>query len=135
MSLTDIKVKKHLKKHKDLYIGIGLGIGFASITWYIMRDRHATLLSGVDGLKTADVSATVRPISFFSNQKNDIVQTIHNGSRGNPGFLTRSVEYGLTFDTQGEAARAFNVSPSILSSHLNGKIPDVDGLHFERIVA
>lgn len=64
MGLTDIKVKKYLKKHKDLYIGIGLGIGFASITWYIMRDRHATLLSGVDGLKTADVSATVRPISF-----------------------------------------------------------------------
>jgi hypothetical protein len=127
------KIKTHFIDHKELYIGLGVGMTVAGITYTMMRDRHATLLSGVDGLKTAEASVTVRPFSFFSSQKNEIVTTIHTGDRGNPGFLTRNIDYDLLFPTQGSAARAFGISPSILSSHLNGKIDSVDGLHFERI--
>ena len=32
-----------------------------------------------------------------------------------------------------EAAQAFDIPESVLSGHLKGKFPDVDGLHFERV--
>ena len=135
MNETVSRVRTHVKKHQEAYITGSVFIAFAGITYLVMRDRHATLPSGVDGLKTADASVTVRPISFFSSQKNEIVTTIHSGSRGHPGFITRCLETGLSYETQGAAARAYDISPSILSTHLNGLIENADGLHFERIAA
>lgn len=129
------KVKTHIKEHKEAYITGSVCLGLAGITMLYMRDRHAALLRGADGLKTADASVTVRPLSFFSNQKNEIVSTIHTGGRGHSGFMTRNIEHNVAFQTQGEAAKAFNISPANLSSHLNGKFDDVEGLHFERILA
>ena len=126
------KVKTHFKENKRVYI---TGVVVAGVTTVIMRGRYAILLRGMDGLKTAEASVTVRPLSFFSNQTNDIVSTVYNGGRGHSGFMTRNLDYGLVFETQADAARAFNISPSNLSSHLNGKFPDVSGLHFERVVA
>jgi hypothetical protein len=125
------KIKQHFKDNKEIYV-IGSIFTCAGFTWYIMRDRHAALLRGADGLKTADASVTVRPLSFFS--PTEIVTTIHTGNRGHSGFRTRNIEHNIVFDTQADAARAFNISPANLSSHLNGKFEDVDGLHFERVL-
>lgn len=58
-------IKTHIKEHKEAYITGGVCLSFAVITTLIMRDRHAALLRGADGLKTADASVTVRPLSFF----------------------------------------------------------------------
>jgi hypothetical protein len=136
------KIKEHIKKYKREYI---VGIASAGITAITMRGlhsmvsnaalerRHATLQSGVDGL----AKVTVRPFSlnFLSKECDNVVTTIHNGGRGHPGFRVRNIEQMIDFDTQGETARAFNISPSILSSHLNGKLDNANGLHFERIPA
>lgn len=122
------KIKDHIKKYKKIYI-VG-GVVLAGITLLIVRGRHAILQSGMDGPSRV----TVRPLSFFCNQR-DIVTTIHNGTRGHPGFRVRSLDFMTDYDTQGEVAKIFNISPSMLSSHLNGKIDNVNGLHFERIRA
>lgn len=131
-SMKISKVRMHFRENKEVYT-VGTIFMCASITVLIMRDRHAALLRGADGLKTAETSVTVRPLSFFS--PTDIVTTVHTGGRGHSGFMTRNIEHNVAFQTQGEAAKAFNISPANLSSHLNGKFEDVEGLHFERVLA
>jgi hypothetical protein len=128
------KIKNHIQSNKEVYLVLGTTVVVAGITCLIMRGCYAVLLSGADGLKTAEASVTVSPLLIFA-KTNNVVTTVHNGTRGNPGFMTRNLDYHLEFSTQADAARAFNISPSKLSSHLNGHMPNVDGLHFERLTA
>lgn len=124
------RVKTHLKEHKEAYIAGSCGIVFAGITALIMKGRYATLQSGVDGHSRV----TVHPFNFLS-RTGDVVTTVHTGNKGHPGFRVRSLEFLSDYDTQAEVAKIFNISPSMLSSHLNGKANNVNGLHFERIAA
>ena len=125
-------MKKHFEENKKFYIGIACGVALAGITWLIVRERHAIALSPIDGLKTAEASTTVRPLSFFSN-RSPIVTVVHSGDRGHPGFRVRNLETGDEFVSQTAAAKAFGISQSNLSNHLNGKYAHAEGLHFERI--
>ena len=58
---------------------------------------------------------------------------IDREGRGHPGWPVRNLETKHVFLSQKEAANAFNIPESLMSGHINGKFPDVDGLHFERI--
>ena len=124
------RVKKHFKKHKELYIGIGIGIGLAGITCLIMKESSTKLVAGLD---SPVPSGTTGSFIFGSNNRGNIVTTIHNNNRGNPGFITRNIESGELFETQGAAAKAFNIPESILSKHLNYGRELEEGLHFERL--
>lgn len=125
------KIKAHVIKHKTVYVSVAVGVASAGITCLIMRGRHADMLSVSDGPE----KVTVRPFSFnfFAKESGNIVTAIHRDGRGNPGYITRCLETGQLFTTQGEAARAFELSPSILSDHLSGKIENAGGFHFERL--
>jgi hypothetical protein len=121
------RVKEHLHEHKNKYIYGGaflLGAGFTAL---MMRERHARMQSVPDGL----ARVTMRSLFLFSSG-NSIVGVNERAGRGHPGYIVRSMETGALFSTQGGAARAFNVSPSMLSSHLNGRCDNVNGYHFER---
>ena len=130
------RVKEHVKKHKELYLGIGVGVGLAGITCLIMKDKdlRAVLPQGADGRD----AVTTGSLSFANNSKfgdgANIVTAIHYGTAGHPGFITKCVETQDLFGTQGEAARSFGIPENVMSMHLNGKIPDAAGLHFERQV-
>ena len=121
------KIKRQVRENWKPFIAVAV---FAGITCYIMRGRCAILQSGMDGSSRI----TVRPLLFFPNNPN-IVTTIHNGTRGHPGFCVRNLEHMIDFPTQGVAAKTFDISPALLSSHLNGKFDNVNGLHFERVLA
>lgn len=135
------RVKKHLKKHKELYVGIGIGVGLAGVTCLIVKDSHAKVLRAADSPLPLGGSGTVESFSFLPNWTvgdgneihNHIKTTVHKGTRGNAGFLTRNLETGQIFETQSAAAEAFGLSKANLSSHLNGKFEDVSGYHFERL--
>ena len=138
-------IKKHFAEHKEVYIGIGIGLTLAGITWVIVRGKSTDLVAGsvpdlVAG--TGDsagsvVDNTTRSFSFgFNNHTtsiNNAVTTIHTGTRGNPGFVTRCIETGELFETQDAAARAFGIPAEFLSKHLNYGRPLKEGLHFERL--
>lgn len=80
--------------------------------------------------------ATTRSFSLniFSKRSGNIVTAVHDGTRGHPGFRVRNLDHMIDFDTQGAAARAFEIPETIVSKHLNGKLPDAYGKHFERII-
>jgi len=122
------KGKDHFRKYKVVYSCAATGVVVAGITALIMKGRHARMQSVPDGL----ARVTMRPFLFCSNG-NNIVSTVERNGRGHPGYIVQSLETGARFPTQAETARAFNVSPSLLSSHLNGRFDNVNGLHFERV--
>ena len=121
------EVKAHVSRHKTAYL-IGAGIGIAGITFLIMRGRHV----GVLRVPYGSDEVTVRPLTFFSNRTN-VVTIIDKGTKGAPSWVVHCKETGEVFKSQLEAAKTMNLSPSNLSSHLNGRYSDVSGFHFERI--
>jgi hypothetical protein len=123
-------MKEHFNKYKLVYISAGVSITIAGITCTLMRGRYAELLSGSD---TAENSVFVRPLSILSNQRNNIVTVIERAGQGHPGYLVRCLETGTIFSSQKQAAIMHGVSDAILSLHVRGKIPNINGLHFERV--
>jgi hypothetical protein len=125
------RIKDHLIMYKEAYI-VG-AIGLAGITCLIMRDRHAVLQTGADG---PDV-ATMRSLNFnfFSRQTGsaNISTVISRDGRGHPGYITRWLEGEIDYDTQGLAAQEHRIKPSVMSLHIQGRIPDINGQHFERV--
>jgi len=127
------QIKTHIEKHKLAYSCATTGVIIAGFTAIIMRGRYEALaIGGAYGLKTADTSVTMRPLCFLSNQ-NNVVKVINKYGTGRPGYLIRNLATNEYFSSQREAAAIFDISESLLSKHLAGKIPNVDGYQFERI--
>lgn len=127
------RVKNHFKRKKGYYIA---GIVIAGITIIIMRDRHAVVGNAAsDG---PDV-ATMRSLSFnfFShqNKSGNVTTVISRDGRGHPGYITRWIEEMIDYETQGLAAQEHKVHPTVMSKHIRGIFPDINGQHFERVAA
>lgn len=129
MNETIQKVKTHFRENKKTYIAFGGGIAFAAITMLLVRDRHAKTRGVSDGLD----AVTVRPLSFLSNQKNNIVTVIEREGRGHTGYIVRCLETGDIYTSQNQAANAMGIPASVVSGQITGKFPDADGYHFERL--
>jgi len=127
------KIKKHIEDHKIVYSCAVTTVVVAGITCLIMRESHAKLLGGMDWPEKAPVdSLFISGRSMFGSTTN-VVTTIHKGTKGNSGFVTRCIETGELFETQSAAARAFGIPEQFLSSHLNNGRELSENLHFERI--
>jgi hypothetical protein len=129
-----MNVKDHIKEHKEVYVAgaVFLGISvLAGITCTIMRSNIARGAMGEDIPR----GGTINTASLiFRNQGTVNVTTVlDREGRGHPGWPCRNLETKRIFFSQREAALAFNIPESVLSGHLKGKFPEVDGLHFERV--
>lgn len=127
------KIKQHIKDNKKVYVnGISIVV-IAGLTTLIMRDRHAVLQTGADGL---DVT-TVRSFNFNflarQLESGNVTTVISRDGRGHPGYITRWLEEMIDYETQGLAASEHGVPASVMSAHIQGKIPDVNGNHFVRV--
>lgn len=126
-----MKIKAHIKKHKYKYGYAATVIATAGITWLIMRSNIARGEVS-EGIARGEISNTAS-FNFRSPNTVNVITVLERDGRGHPGYPVRNVETKHVFLSQHEAARAFGVSESLISGHLNGKFPDVDGLHFERV--
>lgn len=120
------QLKAHVGRHKVAY-SFGAGVAVAGITCLIVRGRYAGFLRSPDGLETV----AIRPFSFFSRQT--VVTVLVREGRGHPGYPVMCRETGKAWMTQGEAAKSAGTSAVNMSQHLNGRFPDVFGLHYERV--
>ena len=119
------KIKNHFIRNAPAYVIL------AGFTYHIMRGRHAVVGNAAsDGSETI----TVRPLSFFSKQTNNVIAVIEREGRGHPGYITRCIETNKDFPTQGKAANAYGINRTVMSRHVNGLIDNANGLHFERLV-
>jgi hypothetical protein len=125
--------KAHVVRHKVVYL-MGSYVTVAGITCLIMRGRISTLaLRGVEESIVRYAALDIRPLSFFSKQTINIVSVIERDGRGHPGYLTKCIENGILFSTQGEAARSVGSNSTAMSRHLTGNLPHLNNHHFERI--
>ena len=124
--------RDHLKRHKVVYTA---GVSLAVITCLIVRGRHAGLIDRTQrGLQDHRVHAfSFNFLSKDSGHINNIVSTVEREGRGHPGYITRWIDEMVDYETQGLAALAHEIEPTIMSLHIRGKIPDIDEKHFERV--
>ena len=127
------KIKDHLKRNHLTYISSSIIV--AGFTLYIMRESHAALDAGAGCPKKEPMYSFSFNFgkSIFGSVTNSAVTTIHKGTKGHPGFVTRCVETGDLFETQGVAARTFDIPETIMSKHLNQGRELIENLHFERV--
>jgi hypothetical protein len=123
------KVKKHLQDHKKLYIGLGVGVVFAGITYLVMRGVASQHISRGTSV-TAD-----RGISVIADRSvvKDNVFLISSRRQGAPSWVVRCLETDRIFTSQLSAATEMGLPASEISKHLNGGSSHVRGYHFERI--
>lgn len=124
------QIKQNIKDHLVLY-SLGLTMVVAGSTVLIMRSSTTQRGVSVDNTQRA-LSNTASRI-FLNKQTINVTTVLDREGRGHPGWPVKNLETGRHFFSQREAATAFNINEGVLSGHLNGKFPDVDGLHFERM--
>ena len=124
------EVKTHIQKHKVAYL-VGSHIVIAGITYAIMRSTVLQRGAGV-GILHSEVTNTASPFSFGNKQSINII-TVLESQKGHPGWPVRCVETGQKWLSQGAAAKELGVSEGLMSGHVQGKIPDIFGLHIERM--
>lgn len=130
------KIKAHFQRHKTAYL-IGCGIVFAAGTYLIVRSYTGILRvpeSSVPRVLDGPVKVTVAPFSLLSNRMtNNVINVVRKEGRGHPGFPVFDLDDKIMYDTQGAAAKALNAWPSVVSGHLKGKLPDVNGHHLVHV--
>jgi len=105
------RINNHIRKHKVAYaVGLSLGVGVAA---------------GIVGtrilMKPSFVSvAPVQKVGFA--YKSPLTQTIevYVEALGDPGNIIQDLKTGTIYASQGQAAKALDVSPSTVSKHLAG---------------
>lgn len=123
-------IKAHIQKRKIAY-SFGTGVVIAGITIYIMRSIALQRGANV-GILQRGVTNIASPFSFNNKQSINII-TVLESQKGHPGWPIRCIETGKKWLTQGSAAKDLGVSESVMSGHIQGKLPDIYGLHFERM--
>lgn len=124
------KVTTHVHEHETAYAFVA-GVVVTGFTLFIMRSnaaRGAASESRARGALTNTAS-----FIFNSPQTVKVTTVLDRDGRGHPGWPVRNLETKRIFLSQKDAAKAFDIPQKLLSSHLKGKFPDVDGLHFERV--
>jgi hypothetical protein len=115
------KVKVHIGHHKVAY-SFGAGVVVTGVTVFIFRS----------GGSLGELRNTAFLVLRNRQTINNIVIT-QLERRGHPGNLTRCVETGEVFASQARAADLMGINRGNLVSHLNGRVPVVNGYTFERI--
>ena len=132
MSVRTVKIRKHLRKHKEAYIVGGVGLGLAYFTWYIMRDHSRLISSSVTGTAGHSVTVTGKSVEFKNNTLN-MVSYISAERSGPPSWVVRCIETGQVYTSQRAAALSMEISETNISKHLNGLQETAQGFTFERL--
>lgn len=130
--MTSSRVRKHLKKNKQIYIGLGIGLGFAGITWLIVRNQSQPITSSVTGGAGHSVTVTGHRVEIRDNTLN-MVSYISAERQGPPSWVVRCIETGQVFTSQRSAALAMEIAETNISKHLNGLQDTAQGYTFERL--
>lgn len=123
------KLKAHIEKHKLVYACTTTGVVVAGITWVIMRSIASQHISRGIAVAADRGIAVVADRSVVTNN----VSYISSRRQGSPSWVIRCIETGEIKESQRAMALLMDLFESDLSQHLNGRKPDVNGYHFERI--
>lgn len=113
------KIKNHFEKNKQLYIGIGVGVGVSVVSTLVLRQPKV-----VGTLSKNQITALLA-------WKPQQTLEVYIEALGDPGNVIQDLTTGTIYASQGQAARALNLSASAISKHLKGLTPHVKGHTFK----
>ena len=114
------KIKAHLRENKKVYY-VGT-ICFAA---------GATLVAVIATRNVEIVDKKMIQINWRSPGTNQIIhETVR---RMHPGYIVQNVRTGEVWASQNAAADALGIPRMVMSSHLRGLFPNVDGEVYRRI--
>ena len=123
------RFKAHFERNRNRY-WVGSLVGVAGITYLIMRSTVAHRGAGV-GLNAHRGLANTASFIFGKNEQTiTVVKVVRRHGPGHPGYPVMNLETGLTTTSARAMAKTFDISEGNLLGHLNGRFPDVKGLHF-----
>jgi hypothetical protein len=106
------RVKSHFRENKKTYLAC---CGTAVVVVV------GTLLA-TDG-KVGVSNRQIQVLNYKSKQTLEVfIEAL-----GDPGNIVQDMLTGSVYASQGQAARELGVTPSMVSRHLSGKLPDVAG--------
>ena len=117
---TKNAVIEHVSKNRMAYILGGLGI-LGTLVGHGLGTRPIRMTN----------SDVIQGIAIKSPVTIDRSLRVVVNAIGDPGNVIQDLTTGIIYASQGQAARALGVNPSVVSRHLNGKIPDVAGHIFK----
>jgi len=116
------KVKQHFVDHRELYIGIGVGVAVGVV--------GVSIFELVDGKNIISQKA----IAIWKSTITQIATQIYIKAPGNSGNVIQDLATGIVYPSQNAAAKALGISPTNISTQLNGKFPEADGHIFKKLI-
>jgi len=116
------KVKQHFVDHRELYIGIGVGI--------------AVTVAGVSIFELVDGKNIIsqKAIAIWKSTITQIATQIYIKAPGNSGNVIQDLTTGTIYPSQNAAAKALDIGQSSISKQLAGTLSKVDGHVFKKLI-
>lgn len=115
-------IKNHFKKHKTLYVGAAcLAVGVAGGILYV----HT---------KGINPAITQKAVALWNSTINQTAVQITIDAPGNSGNIIKDLTTGAIYPSQNTAAKALGVDAQTMSRHISGKLPNVKGHTFEKLI-
>lgn len=128
------KLQAHWNEYRLFYIGTGVGLALAGITYGIVKHKNGKSTYWAHSPMESPPTGHIGFIFSDSTiSDSTFVNVLERDGRGHPGYLTRCLETGLTYPSQKSAAAAFGFDKTHMSDHLHGRLENLGGYHFERI--
>lgn len=122
------KIKQHFKDHKEAYIAGGVclatGVVIGAVTILVVK-------KGGSPNTVAEINNIV-PKQIIAWKPKQIID-VYIEALGDPGNVVQDLTTGTVYASQGQAARALGVSPSLMSQHLSGKVTNLKGHIFRKL--
>lgn len=112
------KIKTHFKTKKNVYFAFGSGMLITGIFSYLTYTTNSDAL----------VIQKIRQVGFKNESNPVVINLVERSTQSKPVHL---VGTNLYFDSLSEAARQTGHHLSMISKHINGHIPDLNGDVFE----
>jgi hypothetical protein len=119
-------IKTHFEKYKAAYIVGGAGVVAAGFTWALMRGTPPA--PRIPTFPNAQITAGNRVAAGLFNwrpiQTLTVTTEVSQHRQGPPSWIVKGPG-DVLYPSQSTAASVNGYSPSLMSKHLNGKLPSL----------
>lgn len=123
------EIKEHFARNKQFYIGLGVGILVGTVAtgaYFVLRNNSIATKMMIDSQKLLELN--------YKSTKNFYTTLVEIDAPGNSGNVIKDLTTGAIYPSQKAAAKALEINRASILKQLSGKIPDVNGHTFEKLI-
>lgn len=123
------EIEEHFKRNKQFYIGLGVGILVGTVAtgaYFLFRENAIATKFMIDSQKLLELN--------YKTTKNYVTTIVKIDAPGNSGNVIKDLSTGAIYPSQNAAAKALGVDGQTLSRYMSGKLDNVKGHTFEKLL-